>query len=195
MPGPTALLAWLPVDPSHYMVVDLEATCDDRGRMPKHEMETIEIGAVMVEGQGLNIVSEYQTFVRPVRHPVLTHFCRQLTTIEQADVDNAPGFPEAFAALVDWWRAHDAALFCSWGFYDRKQFEQDCAHHTVPYPFGDHHLNVKRAFAHELRLPGGVGMSRALKRVGLPLSGTHHRGIDDARNIARLLPWALGRSS
>jgi inhibitor of KinA sporulation pathway (predicted exonuclease) len=28
--------------------------------------------------------------------------------------------------------------------------------------------------------------------VGLDLVGTHHRGIDDARNIARLLPYCLG---
>ena len=38
------------------------------------------------------------------------------------------------------------------------------------------------------------GMAGALRRVGLPLVGTHHRGIDDARNIARLLPWVLGRA-
>jgi hypothetical protein len=29
--------------------------------------------------------------------------------------------------------------------------------------------------------------------VGLAFQGTHDRGIDDARNIARLLPYALGR--
>ncbi|MDF2697512.1 MAG: Inhibitor of the KinA pathway to sporulation, putative exonuclease, partial [Labilithrix sp.] len=33
----------------------------------------------------------------------------------------------------------------------------------------------------------------ALEHAGLTLEGTHHRGIDDARNIARLLPWLLGR--
>jgi inhibitor of KinA sporulation pathway (predicted exonuclease) len=29
--------------------------------------------------------------------------------------------------------------------------------------------------------------------VNLAFQGTEHRGIDDARNIARLLPYALGR--
>ena len=36
-----------------------------------------------------------------------------------------------------------------------------------------------------------VGMARALQMVGLPLDGSHHRGLDDARNIAKLLPFAL----
>lgn len=30
-------------------------------------------------------------------------------------------------------------------------------------------------------------MKRALGMLELPLSGRHHRGIDDARNIARIL--------
>jgi len=30
-----------------------------------------------------------------------------------------------------------------------------------------------------------------LQMVGLPLDGSHHRGLDDARNIAKLLPRSL----
>ncbi len=36
------------------------------------------------------------------------------------------------------------------------------------------------------------GMAEALKLCGLKLEGAHHRGIDDARNIARMLPWIVG---
>jgi 3'-5' exoribonuclease 1 len=32
-----------------------------------------------------------------------------------------------------------------------------------------------------------------LELTSLPLEGTHHRGIDDARNIAKLLPYILGQ--
>jgi inhibitor of KinA sporulation pathway (predicted exonuclease) len=37
-----------------------------------------------------------------------------------------------------------------------------------------------------------MGMAAALRRCHLPLHGTLHRGIDDARNIARLLPFVVG---
>jgi 3'-5' exoribonuclease 1 len=37
------------------------------------------------------------------------------------------------------------------------------------------------------------GNGDALCLVGLAREGTAHRGIDDARSIARLLPWLLGR--
>ncbi len=61
-------------------------------------------------------------------------------------------------------------------------------------PFRGKHLNLKKQFSAQLGEATRYGMAGALRRVGLPLVGTHHRGIDDARNIARLLPWILGRA-
>lgn len=178
-----------------HIVIDLEATCDDAGAVPRHEMEIIEIGAVFVDGRKLRPVAEFQTFIRPVRHPRLTAFCTGLTSITQADVDPAPRFPEAIAALRAFIEAHQGRqppVFASWGAYDRNQFAQDARHHRVALPFGGEHFNVKQAFSDALGTRKRFGMARALMRVDLPLEGTHHRGIDDARNIARLLPYALG---
>ncbi|MEZ4464729.1 MAG: 3'-5' exonuclease [bacterium] len=175
-----------------YLVIDLEATCDDGGLVPRDQMEIIEIGAVLVDAATLTPQASFQTFVRPVRHPVLTPFCRALTSIEQAQVDDAPGFPEALAALAAFMGAGPPPLFCSWGRYDRGQFELDARFHGVALPFGGDHLNLKQAFSDRLGSRKLFGMHRALARVGLPLIGTHHRGIDDARNIATLLPFCVG---
>ena len=177
---------------TYFLVIDLEATCDEEKRIRDRDMEIIEIGSVLVDAETLLPVAEHQTFVKPVRHPVLTEFCKKLTTITQADVQNAPGFPEAIASLTRFIDGRDV-LFCSWGDYDRRQFEQDARRHGVSLPFGGKHLNVKKQFSTQLGEEMRYGMAGALRRVGLPLQGTHHRGIDDARNIARLLPWVLGR--
>jgi 3'-5' exoribonuclease 1 len=176
-----------------YLVIDLEATCDDRGAVPRHEMEIIEIGAVLARASTLDPVDEFQTFIRPVRHPVLTPFCTELTSIAQSDVAGAPRFPEAIDALRRFLGDCDA-LFCSWGDYDRNQFDQDARYHRVTLPFRGRHLNLKKRFSAELGTTRRFGMAGALRRVGLHLVGTHHRGIDDARNITRLLPWCLGQA-
>ena len=174
-----------------YLVIDLEATCDNAGAVPKREMEIIEIGAVLVDAETFEPVAEFQTFVRPIRHPKLTPFCCELTSITQAQVDAAPRFPEAIAALREF-MAGEQPLFCSWGAYDRNQFELDAGLHDIELPFGPDHLNLKEAFSQALGSRKRFGMSAALRRLGLPLEGTHHRGIDDARNIARILPYAIG---
>jgi inhibitor of KinA sporulation pathway (predicted exonuclease) len=172
---------------AYYLIIDLEATCSNDATVPRAEMEIIEIGAVIQDTPTFAIESEFQTFVRPVRHARLTAFCTELTGISQADVDAAALFPAAFQQFREWMSSYDDALFCSWGDYDRKQFEQDCAYHGIEYPFQSGHLNLKKEFAQTLNLHKAPGITAALRHLRLQFEGRHHRGIDDARNIARIV--------
>lgn len=180
-----------PFVPSHFLVIDLEATCD-RDDWPPERMEIIEIGAVLVEADALTPVAEFQSFVRPEMHPTLTPFCTALTGITQADVDGAVGYAEAVAALM---AALPAAnpLFCSWGGFDARLFAREDARHALPGRLPPH-WNLAGAFSGRLGLRRRFGVLGALERAGLSFEGRPHRGIDDARNIARLLPWCLGRA-
>ena len=47
---------------AHYLIVDVEATCSDNGAVPRHEMEIIEIGAVMMAARTFEIESEFQVY-------------------------------------------------------------------------------------------------------------------------------------
>ncbi|AFY44781.1 3'-5' exonuclease [Nostoc sp. PCC 7107] len=177
----------------YLLVLDLEATCCDQGTIKRHEMEIIEIGAVMVEAQNLTVIDEFQTFIKPVRYPILTDFCKSLTSITQIYVDQAPGYPEAIAILQKWLSHYPNAVFGSWGDYDRNQFKQDSKFHNLPFPIAYPHINLKQHFSESQSLSKRYGMAEALQLVNIELQGTHHRGIDDARNIAKLLPWILNR--
>ena len=81
---------------------------------------------------------------------------------------------------------------CSWGFYDVGQFHLDCARHGLAFPeeFESKHINLKAEFA-AWKGVRRCGMAKALDHLGIPLRGTHHRGIDDARNIARVAQLML----
>ena len=177
---------------NYYLVLDLEATCCDKGSIARNHMEIIEIGAVMVDPTTLTIVHKFQTFVKPIRHPILTEFCTSLTSIAQTEVDRAPTYPEASALLKNWLSGYSNGVFGSWGDYDRKQFKQDSNFHQLPFPIAYPHVNLKKMFTETQGLHKRYGMEQALEVVGLWLEGTHHRGIDDARNIAKLLPYIFG---
>ena len=177
----------------YYLVLDLEATCCDKGSIARNQMEIIEIGAVMVDPTTLSIVDEFQTFVKPMRHPILTEFCTALTSIAQTEVDRAPTYPEASAILKNWLSGYSNGVFGSWGDYDRQQFKKDSNFHQLPFPIAYPHVNLKKMFSETQGLPKRYGMEKALELAALPLEGTHHRGIDDARNIAKLLPYILGQ--
>ncbi len=174
------------------MVIDLEATCCDRQTVPRREMEIIEIGAVMVEIPNFNVVSQFQTFVKPIRHPILTEFCKTLTSISQTQVNQAPIYPEAMAQFQSWFKVYSNLCWGSWGDYDRKQFEQDSQLHHLAFPLEFPHFNLKKILSKSQGLKGFYGMAKALKMAEIPLVGTHHRGIDDAYNIAQLMPYIFG---
>jgi len=180
----------------HYLVIDLEATTDDGGdderKVPRDEMETIEIGAVLVRANTLAVEAEFQTFVRPVRHPTLTPFCTELTSITQDMLAEAPAFPKVMEALrqamlVGRW----GVVWGSWGLFDDTQLRRDCAFHGVEYTMPEH-MNLKNVFSAAQGRRKRFGMYKALRLCGLGLEGAHHPALDDAKNIARLLPWIVG---
>lgn len=172
-----------------FIIVDLEATCWEDVR-DYDRMETIEIGAVELLSADGAPAREFARFVRPVVEPELSPFCRRLTTIRQRDVDAAEGFGAVFPAFVAW-IGPDPFVLCSWGGYDLTQFRGDCARHGLALPATfERHVNLKQEFARAFSVKP-CGLERALAQVGMTLEGTHHRGIDDARNIARLAALVL----
>lgn len=179
-----------PFAPSHYLVIDLEATCDEHD-WPRDEAEIIEIGATLVDAATLTETAAFQTFVRPVRRPQLTPFCTALTSITQAQVDAAPPYLDAIAALRRAVLPAPRPVFCSWGSFDERLFQAESARREAPHPF-EGHWNLKSAFTAHARTRRRYGLKAALALAGLTFEGTHHRGLDDARNVARLLPWCLG---
>jgi len=174
------------------LIVDLEATCWERAQHRAEDMETIEIGAVLVDPrEPATAPLEFERLVRPMHRPQLSEFCVRLTGIRQADVDAARGFTEVLSEFCAWFGDPQAVLFASWGRFDRRQLESDCARHAWLYPFGERHLNLKHWCAARLGTRPG-GLAQAVAKCGLTFDGRHHRGLDDARNIWRVARAAGG---
>lgn len=166
-------------------VVDVEATCWSEQPPPGQVNEIIEIGLTVVDLDAAARVAKHRILVRPQRSRV-SEFCTELTGLTQAEVDGGVSFAEACRTLAV---QHEAGIrpWASWGDYDRNQFTRQCRHAGVEYPFGRHHTNAKRRFTEALGLRKRPGMAQALEIAGLPLEGRHHRGDDDAWNIAALV--------
>lgn len=166
-------------------VVDVEATCW-AGPAPAGEVdEIIEIGLTVVDLRAGERGGRHRVLVRPTRSRV-SAFCTELTGLTQAEVDGGVSFAEACRVLG---REHASGtrVWASWGDYDRHQFTRQCLATATPYPFGAAHINAKAAFTEAYGLRKRPGMAEALRVAGLPLEGRHHRGEDDAWNIAALI--------
>jgi inhibitor of KinA sporulation pathway (predicted exonuclease) len=173
------------------LVVDVESTCWEGAPPEGEENEIIEVGLCLLDVTSLERVERRSLLVRPERSQV-SAFCTQLTTLTADDVAGGVVFAEACALLRGELKGRER-VWASYGDYDRRQFERQCQARGVAYPFGATHLNVKSLFALAHALPHEIGMDAALRHIDLPLEGTHHRGGDDAWNIAAILATLLRR--
>jgi inhibitor of KinA sporulation pathway (predicted exonuclease) len=183
------------------LVVDLEATCwenqitPDGERQSIQNMEILELGCALATRKG-DLLDLRSFLVRPLRNPVLSDFCTELTGITQLMVDNAPTYPEAIKALNLWLQGpSDDFIWCSWGNYDRLHVAAQSAECEIPTILLDYpHLNLKRIWRRTTGQRKKTGLINALALHGLTFEGDLHRGVDDARNIIKLLPfmdWSL----
>lgn len=170
-------------------IVDVEATCWEGNPPAGQEQEIIEIGLCTLDVGSAAPLEHEGLLIKPLRSTV-SDFCTRLTTLTQEQVDQGIPFRDACARLRE--RYHSQRrVWMSYGDFDRLQFERQCRSFGVEYPFGRRHLNVKTWLALVLGLRREVGMAEALERLKLPLLGTHHRGGDDARNIACIVAALL----
>jgi len=172
------------------VIVDLEATCWPASEREQavEIMEVIEIGAVKVDQNGQQI-DEFTTFVRPKENRRLSDFCQSLTGISQADVDTAPDYPEAISIFDHWLGDIGGWAWASWGRYDLRQLLSEKTRHGVkPSLLSIPHINLKRPRRKSTR-SRKQGLQAALNFHDLKFVGNPHRGLDDAKNIAHLLPY------
>ncbi|HEC75294.1 MAG TPA: exonuclease domain-containing protein [Methylophaga aminisulfidivorans] len=177
------------------LVVDLEATCwedkvegTDR-RQSVQDMEVIEFGCVICNKNG-DVIDAKSYFVRPQLHPKLSVFCTALTSIQQSDVDSAQYYTDVVYELNKWLEGYLLRKWCSWGNYDKNQLLAETERHGVSPNFLmlPHH-NLKKMWAKGKSTYRNIGPKGALEYHGLQFDGNYHRAIDDALNIARLLPF------
>ena len=166
------------------VVIDVETTCWEK-RQKDQLMEVIEIGICLLD-IGSGEISERQSIlVKPVYSEV-SEFCTKLTTLTQEVVETGIEFRQSCLKLEDEYQTRKR-VWASYGDFDRRQFERECRYKKVPYPFGSRHINIKTLFAIKHRLAEEIEIDKALGLLGLELIGTHHRGVDDAYNAARIL--------
>lgn len=175
----------------HLLVIDLESTCWEGAPPDDQEPEIIEIGVCVLDTRSGKRVSRESILVQPERS-VVSPFCAQLTTLSPDEVAHGVPFARACAILRRKYSG-PRRMWASYGDDDRRMFERQCQARGVPHPLSAQHINIKSLFALLHGLDYEIGLLPALEMAGVPVEGTHHRGVDDAWNAAGLLASLLIR--
>ncbi|GAA4278648.1 3'-5' exonuclease [Aquimarina mytili] len=170
------------------IIIDLEATCW-KGSIPQGQVnEIIEIGICLLDIKTGAISKNQGILIKPERS-VVSSFCTELTTITQELLDEKGISFQAACELLRTEYNSEKYTWASYGQYDLNMMKKQCSYSGIEYPLSENHINVKTLFSETKGLRKKVGMKGALGILDIPLEGTHHRGVDDARNIAKILDW------
>lgn len=177
-----------------FIIVDVESTCysnDDKTKPTDFKNEIIEIGAVKCDYQG-NTLDEFDMFLKPKKHPFISKFCTELTTIKQDDIDFAETARYGLKTFFNW-TVHDSKLisdvkYVSWGHYDKNQFQYDLQINLLDKNLinDTNHYSLKHLHGEWNGLKKPLGLGSACKFEKITFEGQAHRGISDARMVAKI---------
>lgn len=174
----------------YVVVIDFEATCDKNMESLKPQ-EIIEFPSVLVDCRQLTLGDCFQTYVKPVQHPILTDFCIHLTGIQQEQVDKGVPLAEALYWHDRWLEdkgikdKNFAVLI--WSDWDCKiMLESECKLKGLNKPqYFNRWINLKVLFQNAFN-GRKCNLRKAVEASGLKWKGRAHCGLDDAVNTARL---------
>ncbi|XP_063468181.1 ERI1 exoribonuclease 2 isoform X9 [Symphalangus syndactylus] len=175
--------------------------------------KSIEFPAVLLNTSTGQIESEFQAYVQPQEHPILSEFCMELTGIKQAQVDEGVPLKICLSQFCKWIHKIQqqkniifatgvsepstsevkSCAFVTWSDWDLGVcLEYECKRKQLLKPvFLNSWIDLRATYKLFYRRKP-KGLSGALQEVGIEFSGREHSGLDDSRNTA-LLAWKMIR--
>ncbi|KAJ1285971.1 hypothetical protein BS78_03G318100 [Paspalum vaginatum] len=181
----------------YFFILDLEG-----------KVEILEFPIIMIDAQSMEFVDSFHRFVRP------TTMSEQRTTeyiagkygklgLDRVWHDTAIPFKEVLQQLEEWignhnlWKKEHAgslnsAAFVTCGNWDLKTKVPDqCKVSKIKLPtYFMEWINLKDIYLNFYRRRA-TGMMTMMRELQMPIIGSHHLGIDDSKNIARVVQRML----
>ncbi|XP_072023280.1 ERI1 exoribonuclease 3-like isoform X2 [Amphiura filiformis] len=187
----------VPQDFNYFLVLDFEATCLRQQRISPQEI--IEFPVLKVNGENFETEATFHTYVQPTVHGV-SEFCTELTGITQEMVNGQPTLQETLTTFQEWMDSQGLlvpeckSVFVTCGDWDLKtMLPTQCQHFSLKIPtYFNQWINIKKAYA---AVTGYFpkGMMPMLHHLDIEHEGKHHSGIDDCKNIAKILSAIASR--
>ena len=153
------------------------------------KLETIEIGAVMLDEDGKEI-SSFKEYVKPTYASEIPRNSGKLTGIQYNTVQGAASFRDVLHYFTDWCGEMDYTIF-SWSDNDLLQILQETAlkgiDDTPQLSYMYHHWkDFQQEYCELFPMDHVMSLEKAVNFCGIEFKGKAHDGLNDARATADL---------
>ena len=174
---------------SDIVVFDLEATSGKDVLGFQTNNYIIDIGAVYIKRDTLEIVDSFSSLVKPEEY--ITEFIEKLTGITNAMTDTERLFDEVAKDFEAWVLKNSGGnlkkvMLCAWGnYFDIPLLRKLYQKYKMEYPFPGQALDVKTLAIAWMALSGHRTDKGSVEHVsnlmGIKPEGAYHRAIVDAK--------------
>ena len=174
--------------PQEFILCDLEYTSWEGSKelnwsRPGEFREIIEIGAAHVQrvAKRFVICSEFSTFVKPQKNPILSAYIVKLTGITQLDIENSGVHFNCALSEFELFVKHKGPII-SYG-EDRKIFSDNLYLNNLRQPvIIEEWIDYRQILSHALGLSASLSSSELPLAIGLSsFYGVAHRALDDVK--------------
>lgn len=166
---------------STFIFLDFEFTTYEKQEAPPGFFhEVIEVGMITLKAG--EWVDEFSSFVKPESFPQLSPKIRELTGIQQHQVDEGI----TFHRMIDRLQQHyvpNETTFVTWGNMDITALRRNCRERKVPFPLSvklEDWLDLSQAYRHFYGYEQTPSLWKALEACGLKEEKQSHRALDDS---------------
>lgn len=173
----------------NFFVVDYEFTFYKKpiGRPNDFFSEIIEIGAVTLDSESLELSKGFQDFVYPKFFPKQAKDAYEFCMIKESDIEKAISFNEMIDEMLTEY-IPGKTWFVTWGDADYNVVNEGCIRHEIENPvLKSDCLDL----AHAYKLMNGDDYTTSLHNASIEMDvegdGLWHTAYDDAKNTALIL--------
>lgn len=165
------------------LIIDFELTCWEGDPPLGQQPEIIEIGLVEVDIASLTIIRSHSYLVRPELSEV-SDYCERLTGHSAAKLRKQGQTLNSVAAQLVKKMGSSSKAWFAWGS-DRQAIMRDCQAKSVENPFSEAFHDLGQQFTFMAGANSAIGLTKAMRMMGLEREGRVHSGVDDALDTAR----------
>lgn len=165
----------------NYIVYDLEFNQKEKNNDIPLNFEILQIGAVKLDNH-FNIISTFNTFIKPNIFSSIHPYIKELTKITEDDVINAPNFIHAVKRFLNF-IGDDKYMLCTWGQADISEFINNLRYYNIPPSIIKYnHIDIQLYASKFFNYPEGsrIGLKNAIDILKLPEDSTFHNALHDA---------------
>lgn len=144
--------------------------------------EIIEIGATKLNDD-MTLGQEFRVFVRPVFFKKMHFQVKKITGIDQEQLEQAVGFPEAMEMFMEFCGPNPT--FITWGCDDKEIFEQNVIVHDLEWEWINDWINLQLIY--NIQTGGDKNqksLSDAMEHFSIVQTREFHDALGDAYNTA-----------